>query len=86
MAYDKADLNRRLAGGEWLQVGAIAALAGVSRNTVNAWLYAGKITMRHTTTLGGHRRFHPDDVRALLADVGEIRGVAHQPAEPDPLA
>jgi hypothetical protein len=85
VAYDKAEVSRRLAEGEWLQVGAMAVLADVSRGTMNVWVAEAKvkygIDMRRTLTLGGHRKFHPDDVRKLIAKVTEVRSADGQPTE-----
>lgn len=85
MVYDRADAARRLEANEWLQVGAMAALAGVSRGTMNVWVAEAKekydIDMRRTLTLGGHRKFHPDDVRSLIAKVTAVRGADGEPTE-----
>lgn len=48
-----------------LTPGEVAALFRVDRRTVMRWANQGKLkTMR---TLGGHRRFFVDDVRAVIA-------------------
>lgn len=87
MVYEKADVARRLAADEWLQVGAMAALAGVSRGTMNTWVADARekygITMRRTQTLGGQRKFHPDDVRALIARVTKVSD-GNEEADPTP--
>lgn len=67
MPQDPAALQARLAAGDWLQVGAIAALTGRGRTTVHEWLTSGRVPMRYRETLGGQRSYHPDDVRALVA-------------------
>lgn len=79
MVYDRADLARRLAADEFLKLGEVAALAGVPRTTLNDWLRAGRVQMRHRKTLGGplregQRRFNPDDVRKLIADATREHG------------
>jgi excisionase family DNA binding protein len=79
MAYDKTDLERRLAGGEWLRVGAVAALLGQGRTTIHDRIKAGRI--RYKETIGGWRLLHPEDVQRLLDETRLI----HQdspPAEP----
>lgn len=47
----------------------VAALFRVSPKTVARWSRAGKLTALRT--LGGHRRFRVDEVRALRAEVDE---------------
>lgn len=69
---ERADIEARLAADEWLQAGAIALLADVSRSTIYAWISAGKLKMRSRRTLGGRTHYHPDDVRKLLADLAEV--------------
>lgn len=87
MAIDKADVARRLDAGEWLQIGSMAVLADVSRGTMNVWVAEAEskygIVMRRTQTLGGHRKFHPDDVRALVAKVTKVHG-GNEEADPTP--
>jgi excisionase family DNA binding protein len=43
----------------------VAALFGVSANTVGRWAEKGKLTA--IRTIGGHRRYPASEVRALLA-------------------
>ncbi len=47
----------------------VAALFRVDPKTVTRWAKAGKLSA--IRTLGGHRRFHAADVRALLETRGE---------------
>ncbi len=47
----------------------VAALFCVSPKTVARWSRAGRLTA--TRTLGGHRRFRADEVRALRAEVDD---------------
>jgi len=49
----------------------VATLFRVDPKTVTRWAKAGKISA--IRTLGGHRRFHEDEVRQLLAGVPEQR-------------
>ncbi len=49
----------------------VAALFRVDPKTVTRWAKAGKISA--IRTLGGHRRFHEDEVRTLLTGVPEQR-------------
>lgn len=44
--------------------GQVAALFGVQPRAVRRWADARKLTV--VRTLGGHRRYHPAEVRALL--------------------
>jgi excisionase family DNA binding protein len=47
----------------------VARLFGVRAPTITRWAKAGRLsTIR---TLGGHRRFLADEVRALLAKAGD---------------
>jgi excisionase family DNA binding protein len=48
--------------------GEVAALFRVEPKTVTRWAKAGKL--RSTRTLGGHRRFFEQEVRALLTEAG----------------
>jgi excisionase family DNA binding protein len=49
----------------------VATLFRVDPKTVTRWAKAGKISA--IRTLGGHRRFHEDEVRSLLGGVPEQR-------------
>jgi len=49
----------------------VATLFRVDPKTVTRWAKAGKLSA--IRTLGGHRRFHEDEVRSLLAGVPEQR-------------
>jgi excisionase family DNA binding protein len=49
----------------------VATLFRVDPKTVTRWAKAGKISA--IRTLGGHRRFHEDEVRGLLGGVPEQR-------------
>lgn len=48
---------------EWLSSGEAAREIGVAVETLRRWEREGKITP--TRTLGGHRRFHRDDLSTL---------------------
>ena len=54
-------------GGELMTSGDVAQLFGVDPKTVARWADAGKL--RALRTLGGHRRYRPDEVRALLDEL-----------------
>ncbi len=49
----------------------VAALFRVDPKTVTRWAKAGKLTS--IRTLGGHRRYREDEVRALLGSVPQQR-------------
>ena len=49
----------------------VATLFRVDPKTVTRWAKAGKISA--IRTLGGHRRFHEDEVRQLLGGIPEQR-------------
>jgi excisionase family DNA binding protein len=74
VAYDPASLRDQLDRGEWLRIGAVAALCGVGRSTLQDWIRAGRAQLRFTKTLGGQRKYHPDDVRALVEKARTVHG------------
>ncbi|MDP9432625.1 MAG: BldC family transcriptional regulator [Actinomycetota bacterium] len=49
----------------------VAALFRVDPKTVTRWAKAGKLAS--IRTLGGHRRYREDEVRALLGSVSQQR-------------
>ena len=57
--------------GSLLTPSEVATLFRVDPKTVTRWAKAGKISA--IRTLGGHRRFHEDEVRQLLGGVPEQR-------------
>ena len=54
-----------------LTPGEVAVLFRVDPKTVTRWAQAGKLST--VRTLGGHRRFHEDEVRELLTGVPQQR-------------
>ena len=56
----------------------VATMFRVDPKTVTRWAKAGKLTS--VRTLGGHRRYRENEVRALLADIPQQR--AEKPADP----
>jgi excisionase family DNA binding protein len=50
---------------ELMTPGEVAKLFAVDPKTVSRWATAGKISS--VRTLGGHRRFRADEIRAMLA-------------------
>ncbi|MFM1825417.1 MAG: hypothetical protein RLZZ37_52 [Actinomycetota bacterium] len=52
-----------------LSPGQVAEMFSVDPKTVTRWAKAGKLTA--VKTLGGHRRYHADEVRELLKKVTE---------------
>ena len=55
----------------WLRVADVAALMGVSANTVRRWTDAGRIAAHRSP--GGHRRYLAADVSALMPGAAEDR-------------
>jgi excisionase family DNA binding protein len=63
--------NSSLQQGALLTPGEVAVLFRVDPKTVTRWAQAGKLSA--VRTLGGHRRFHEDEVRQLLTGVPQQR-------------
>jgi len=59
-------------GARLLTPAEVAKIFAVDPKTVTRWAKAGKLTSERT--LGGHRRYHASEVRALLAASHEARG------------
>ena len=53
---------------QFLTPGQAASILGVSPKTINRWTKEGRLPC--TTTLGGHRRFRADVIRAAAASMG----------------
>ncbi|MDM7853723.1 BldC family transcriptional regulator [Cellulomonas alba] len=60
-----------LSQGALLTPGEVAVLFRVDPKTVTRWAQAGKLSA--VRTLGGHRRFHESEVRALLTGIPQQR-------------
>ncbi len=60
-----------LSQGSLLTPGEVAVLFRVDPKTVTRWAQAGKLST--VRTLGGHRRFHEDEVCQLLGEVPQQR-------------
>lgn len=58
-------------GGGLLTPGEVAVMFRVDPKTVTRWAQAGKLSA--VRTLGGHRRFYEDEVRALLGGIPSQR-------------
>lgn len=63
--------NTTIQRGSLLTPGEVAVLFRVDPKTVTRWAQAGKLST--VRTLGGHRRFHEDEVRELLTGVPQQR-------------
>jgi DNA-binding transcriptional MerR regulator len=74
MVYDTADIERRLAAGEWLLIGEVAALLGIGRSTVHRLLGTRTIRHRIRPGTGSYRECHPDDVRQQLKARRTVHG------------
>jgi len=57
--------------GQLLTPGEVAVMFRVDPKTVTRWAQAGKLSA--VRTLGGHRRFHEDEVRGLLSGIPQQR-------------
>ncbi len=55
---------------ELLTPGQVAEMFRVNPKTVTRWARAGKISS--IRTLGGHRRFKADEIRAFLSDLQDV--------------
>lgn len=65
-----AQVGANVPSGENLMTPAeVAAMFRVSPKTVARWSRAGRLTA--TRTLGGHRRFRADEVKALRSEVDD---------------
>jgi excisionase family DNA binding protein len=60
-----------MAHNELLTPAEVAVMFRVNPKTVTRWARAGKISA--VRTLGGHRRFHADEIRRFLAEVEDLQ-------------
>jgi len=60
-----------MAQNELLTPAEVAEMFRVNPKTVTRWARAGKISA--VRTLGGHRRFHADEIRRFLAEVEDLQ-------------
>jgi excisionase family DNA binding protein len=60
-----------MAENELLTPAEVAAMFRVNPKTVTRWARAGKISA--VRTLGGHRRFHADEIRRFLEEVQDLQ-------------
>ncbi|TQN32081.1 excisionase family DNA binding protein [Haloactinospora alba] len=56
-----------------LRPGDVAEVFGVTTSTVNTWVRRGHLTPA-LVTLGGHRRFLPEQVQDLMATTHQDQG------------
>ena len=66
-----ATTHTTITQGALLTPGEVAVMFRVDPKTVTRWAQAGKLSA--VRTLGGHRRFHEDEVRQLLEGVPQQR-------------
>ena len=72
MPRERDELRQALADGEWLRVGDLAAVLGVSASTAHRLLNSGAIAWRYKA--GGKQRMaKPADVLQLLEQAEEER-------------
>ena len=69
-----ATTHTPIAQGALLTPGEVAVMFRVDPKTVTRWAQAGKLSA--VRTLGGHRRFHEDEVRQLLEGVPQQRVIS----------
>ena len=69
-----ATTHTTLTQGALLTPGEVAVMFRVDPKTVTRWAQAGKLSA--VRTLGGHRRFHEDEVRQLLEGVPQQRVIS----------
>jgi excisionase family DNA binding protein len=60
-----------MAQNELLTPAEVATMFRVNHKTVTRWARAGKISA--VRTLGGHRRFHADEIRRFLAEAHDLQ-------------
>jgi excisionase family DNA binding protein len=60
-----------MAQNELLTPAEVAVMFRVNPKTVTRWARAGKISA--VRTLGGHRRFHADEIRRFLEEVQDLQ-------------
>lgn len=92
---ERADIERRLHGGEWLKVGELLILFAnpngkpASRSSVDRWLRNGatfgktRITINYTTDPAGDRWSDPKDIARVLAETRKVRNADHPDGVPD---
>ena len=66
-----------MAQNELLTPAEVAVMFRVNPKTVTRWARAGKISA--VRTLGGHRRFHADEIRRFLAEVEDPGLISRTP-------
>ena len=60
-----------MAQNELLTPAEVAVMFRVNPKTVTRWARAGKISA--VRTLGGHRRFHAEEIRRFLEEVEDLQ-------------
>lgn len=92
---ERADIERRLRGGEWLKIGELMILFAnpngkpAGRSSVDRWLRNGatfgdnRIKIRYKFDPSGDRYSHPDDIARVLAEARKVRSVDFPDGIPD---
>ncbi len=62
-------MMERFGDAEYIRTAEAAKILGVSTKTISRWARSGKLP--HVVTLGGHRRFPADAVRALAREMSK---------------
>lgn len=75
MAKTREEIERRLDAGDWLLVGEVAILFGVSRSTVHRMVSGEPPMVDHRIRAGrgGYRELNPVQVREQLSELRKVR-------------
>jgi hypothetical protein len=74
---ERAEIEKRLARGDWLPPRDVAVLFDVTRFAVDYWLRNGRTRygpLHFRKTAGGHRLCDPADVRHMVEEYRKVHG------------